>query len=189
MHHNNKTYPLKRRNTRNLKGERMNTKVTIAIVGLLLVAATFVAGCTSLTASPTPSPTSSPFNQVTPLPTVKATPTPKAGPADVAAYFTGILKDMKFAIRQPLGHTINSLGNDVYRGTVARGTTTATVEIQTYNDIYDTQQGAQSYRNNFVGQGYVQRDDQSTYWSGTTQTGEAWIIVDTTDMYVMAFWY
>ena len=77
----------------------------------------------------------------------------------------------------------------MYRGTVARGTTTANVEIQTYNDIYDTQQGAQSYKNNFIGQGYVQRDDQSTYWSGTTQTGEAWIIVDTTDMYVMAFWY
>ena len=189
VHHNNKTYPLKRRNTRNLKGERMNTKVTIAIVGLLLVAATFVAGCTSLTASPTPSPTSSLFNQVTPVPTLQATPKPSAGPADVAAYFTGILTDMKFAIRQPLGHAINSIGNDVYRGTVARGTTTATVEIQTYDNIYDTQQGAQTYRNGFIGQGYVTRDDQSTYWSGSKPTGEAWIIVDTTDMYTMAFWY
>ena len=162
----------------------MNKKVTIALVGLFLVTATLAAGCTSLLKS-TPTPTSSP----TPVPTVKATPTPTAGPKDAAAYFTGILTNLKFAIRQPLGHTINSIGNDVYRGTVARGTTTANVEIQTYNDIYDTQQGAQSYKNNFIGQGYVQRDDQSTYWSGTTQTGEAWIIVDTTDMYVMTFWY
>jgi hypothetical protein len=183
VHHNNKTYPLKRRNTRNLEGEQMNTKVIIAIVGLLLVAATFVAGCTSLTASPTPSPSS------TPVPTVKATPTPSPGPEDAAKYFTGILTNMKFAIRQPLGHSINSIGNDVYRGTVARGTTTATVEIQTFQNIYDTQQGAQSYINNFKGQGYVTRDDQSTYWSGQKPTGEAWIIVDTTDMYVMAFWY
>ncbi len=167
----------------------MNKKVTIALVGLLLVAATFAAGCTSLQQQSTPTPTSSLFNSVTPVSTVKATPTPTAGPKDVAAYFTGILTDMKFAIRQPLAHSINSIGNDVYRGTVARGTTTANVEIQTYNDIYDTQQGAQSYKNNYVGQGYVQREDQSTYWSGTTQTGEAWIIVDTTDMYVMTFWY
>jgi hypothetical protein len=163
----------------------MNTKVTVAIVGLLLVATTFVAGCDSLTASPTPTP----ITKVTPVPTVKATPTPSPGPADAIAYFTGILTNMKFAIRQPLTHNINSIGNDVYSGTVARGTTTAAVEIQTYQNIYDTQQGALSYKNSFIGQGYVTRDDQSTYWSGQQPNGEAWIIVDTTDMYVMAFAY
>jgi hypothetical protein len=166
----------------------MNAKVTAIAVGLLLIGTISLAGCMS-TSQPSPSPTSSPLTRVSPVPSVQATPSPSAGPADVAAYFTGLLTQMHYAIRQPLGHAINSIGNDVYRGTVARGTTTATVEIQTYDNIYDTQQGAQTYRANFVGQGYVTRDDQSTYWSGTTPTGEAWIIVDTTDMYVMAFYY
>jgi hypothetical protein len=96
---------------------------------------------------------------------------------------------MKFAIKQPLSHSINTIGNDVYRGTVARGTTTATVVIETYDNIQDTQTGALNYRNNFLRQGYVTRDDQSTYWSGVTPTGEAWIIVDTTNLYVMSFYY
>jgi hypothetical protein len=170
----------------------MITKVTFAIVLLLLVAATSVAGCPNLQQS-TPTPTSSPFTQVTPVPTVLATPiptpTPTPGPNDAIKFFTGWLEQQQYVIRQPLGHGINSIGNDVYRGTVARGTMTATVEIQTYQTIYDTQQGALTYKNNFIGQGYVQREDTPTSWYGTKSTGEAWMTVNTKDLYVVVFWY
>ncbi|MEI7826963.1 MAG: hypothetical protein WCI87_04110 [Euryarchaeota archaeon] len=166
----------------------MDMKVTVIAVGLLLISTIATAGCIS-TSQSSPTPTSRLFAEVSASPSIQATPTPSAGPQDVIAYFEGILTGMKFAIKQPLSHSINTIGNDVYRGTVASGTTTASVEIQTFDNIQDTQQGAQAYRDAFVGQGYVTRDDQSTYWSGTTNTGEAWIIVDTTDLYVMAFWY
>jgi len=164
----------------------MNAKMTIIVIGLLLICSTAIAGCT-FTQQSTPSPPSRLFSTVSPLAT--ATSTPTAGPKDVAAYFEGLLKTMNFAIKQPLTHSINSIGNDVYTGTVARGTTTATVTIETCDNIQDTQTRALDYRNAFINQGYVTRDDQSTYWSGATSTGEAWIIVDTTDLYVMAFYY
>jgi len=164
----------------------MNAKVTVIAVGLLLIGTIATAGCTS-TSQPTPSPTSRLFTEISPRPSVQASPS--AGPKDVAAYFEGLLTDMKFAIKQPLSHSINTIGNDIYRGTVARGTTTASVTIETCDNIQDTQDRALDYRNDFIGRGYVTRDDQSTYWSGTTNSGEAWIIVDTTDLYVMAFYY
>lgn len=166
----------------------MDMKVTVIAVGLLLIGTIAAAGCIS-TSQSSPSPTSRLFAEVSTTPSVRATPTPSAGPKDVVEYFEGLLTGMKWVIKQPLSHSINTIGNDVYRGTVARGTTTATVTIETCDNIQDTQTRALDYRNSFINQGYVTRDDQSTYWSGTTNTGEAWIIVDTTDLYVMAFNY
>jgi hypothetical protein len=163
----------------------MNSKVSIATVVLLLCGAMLVAGCTSTsTQQATPQPTF----LVSATAIATAQPSATAGPSDVAKYFEGLLvSQMQYSIVQPLTHSINRVGNDVYSGTAARGTVTSAVTIETTDNVHDTQLRGQDYINAFKAAGYVTRDDRVDFWSGTKGMKEAQVIVDTTDMYVMTF--
>jgi pSer/pThr/pTyr-binding forkhead associated (FHA) protein len=130
-----------------------------------------------------------------PMRATQAGSTPQAGPSpstrgkDRTAYFEDALKKMDFDIKQPLSHSVNELGNDVYKGTVARGMMNASVIIETCDNISDTQQRADYYKNDFIARGYVKEDEQAEFWSGSRMNGRAWIRVDTTKLHVMAFYY
>lgn len=176
---------------------RSQTTIVVAVaiiaVGVILAAA-LIAGMSSQS-QPSPNPTSSLLTQSTPIPTALPTTAqqPQNGPvpkgSDQSAYFSGLLEEQNYVLKQPLSYSINSLGNDVYTGTVARGVVTSNVRIEVCDNIHDTQTRAQDYISSFIAQGYQQRDLQPTYWTGAMANGEAAVVTDTTHLYVMALWY
>jgi hypothetical protein len=96
---------------------------------------------------------------------------------------------VNFAIKQPAVHSINQIGNDDCKGAVERRAMSASVIIETCDNINDTQRRAQDYRNDFVARGHATLDNESEFWSGSASKGQAWIHVDTTELHVMAFYY
>jgi hypothetical protein len=164
----------------------MNSKASIATVGFLLLSVVLVAGCSGSSQQPTPLPTVALVS--TPTLSAAATPVSTPGPSDVAKYFEDLLiTQMQFSIQQPLTHTINTDGNDVYSGTVVRGSLKSSVTIEVTNDVHDTQtKGAEAVAA-FKAKGYQTTEDKADYWYGQMGTREAEVITQTMDGFVMSF--
>lgn len=122
-----------------------------------------------------------------PVPIESPSPSPETnGTSDLTKSLEAKLEGMGFTIVQPLQKSTNSIGNDVYSGTVSSGRLFLKVQFEICKSVYETVSRGQDTKNALIDEGYTVTNSTINGWELSRNQGDyARIIVDSANTTVL----
>jgi hypothetical protein len=166
----------------------------VAIVGLLVTGCGCVtpANQNESTISPTAPSTSATVAVSTTPPSTKipvpGEPSPSAitnSTSDMTKFLESKLKSLGWTIVQPLQKSTNSIGNDIYTGTVAYGRLFLKVQYEICKSAYETASRGLDTKNALIADGYTVTNSTINGWVLQKEGYYAQVIVDTANNTVL----
>jgi len=166
-------------------------QVSILLIAAAVLAAVFVAGCTTQTASPTPSPSAAPSTGTATTATASVKPiaaTALPNSTDLSSFFTSYMQGQGYTVIIPFNKSVsNTTGNDQYSGSITDGKYIYGAVIELAKSSTDTTNVFNSAVSGAQQQGYATLQTNSTTWIGynSDKGYAAYVSQDTTDNFVV----